>query len=144
APVISTSISRPRTPVLGALPPPVFVQHDIPGGVTARGAPIWPGLGTIVGSPGAPSPAPTEDSNLAAEGLLDPRLGLTLAQGMRSQGAISFRDDIDYSRPIGGLIHNRGYSQATFHTADTGDSRATTRRNSHESGHSDAIDLSEI
>ena len=52
-----------------------------------------------------PSPALTEGSSVnVPEGLLDPRLALRLgAQGMQSQGAISFRDDMDYSRPIGGV-----------------------------------------
>ncbi|EMD38949.1 hypothetical protein CERSUDRAFT_112663 [Gelatoporia subvermispora B] len=146
-PLMPPSISRPRTPVLDALPPTVFVSHATPPtGLTARGVPMWPGLGTIVGSPGTPSPAPTEESGSGRvpEGLLDPRLGVGLAHAMRSQGAISFRDDMDYSRPIGGLVNNRGYSQTTFRTVDTGDSRTTTRRNSHESGHSNVIDLSEM
>lgn len=72
-----------------------------------------------------PSPAPTETSDAGApEGLLDPRRVGTVAggvgaAGMRSTGAISFRDEVDYSRPIGGLVNNRQHSQTTVHTTST-------------------------
>lgn len=69
-----------------------------------------------------PSPAPTEgSSHNAPEGLLDPRLGQLGTVAMRSQGAISFRDEVDYSRPIGGLVNNRQHSQTTFRTVETHD-----------------------
>lgn len=69
-----------------------------------------------------PSPAPTEgSSHNAPEGLLDPRLGQLGTVAMRSQGAISFRDEMDYSRPIGGLVNNRQHSQTTFRTVETHD-----------------------
>ncbi|KAJ3014271.1 hypothetical protein NUW54_g1349 [Trametes sanguinea] len=113
-----TSIFRPQSPTLGALPEPAFprvpeirgpvgpVAHALgPHALTASGAPVWPGLGAAHGQPAMPSPALTEGSSVnAPEGLLDPRLALRLgAQGMQSQGALSFRDDQDYSRPIGGV-----------------------------------------
>ncbi|KAI9058015.1 hypothetical protein FKP32DRAFT_1606950 [Trametes sanguinea] len=73
------------------------------------------------GQPAMPSPALTEGSSVnAPEGLLDPRLALRLgAQGMQSQGALSFRDDQDYSRPIGGWVNNRQYSRTTIQTVST-------------------------
>ncbi|CCM05989.1 uncharacterized protein FIBRA_08230 [Fibroporia radiculosa] len=82
--------------------------------------PGWQGLRGMFGTPDMPSPAPTEvSSHNAPEGLLDPRLGQLGVVGMQSQGALSFRDDVDYSRPIGALVHNRQYSQTTFRTGDT-------------------------
>ncbi|EKM56838.1 uncharacterized protein PHACADRAFT_92990 [Phanerochaete carnosa HHB-10118-sp] len=59
----------------------------------------------MLANAGMPSPALTERSgHHAPDGLLDPTLGIHLdGQGMRSSAAISLRDDIDYSRPIGGV-----------------------------------------
>ncbi|KZT10420.1 uncharacterized protein LAESUDRAFT_721787 [Laetiporus sulphureus 93-53] len=77
----------------------------------------WAGL---FGAPDLPSPALTEGSGIVArEGLLDPRLGMGVlgAAGMESQGALSFRDEVDYSRPIGGLVNNQQHSQTTFQTS---------------------------
>ena len=96
-----TSIYRPQSPTLaGALPPPIpkgALPPAMPGARTA-----WSGL--LLGPLPEPSPALTEGSSMhAPEGLLDPRLGLLGVHGMQSQGAISFRDDMDYSRPIGGV-----------------------------------------
>ncbi|KAI0777497.1 hypothetical protein BD413DRAFT_443958, partial [Trametes elegans] len=136
AAVRSTSMFRPQSPTLGTLPEPAFPQVPAiraPGGqgggasalgphaVTASGAPVWPGLGVPFGQPAMPSPALTEGSSVnVPEGLLDPRLALKLgAQGMQSQGAISFRDDMDYSRPIGGWVNNRQYSRTTIQTTST-------------------------
>ncbi|KAH9896684.1 hypothetical protein C8Q73DRAFT_642893 [Cubamyces lactineus] len=137
----SSSIVRPQSPVLGALPPrtaypPAPAIHEPTGysadsgpalgpqTTTASGAPVWPGLGALHGQPAMPSPALTEGSSVnVPEGLLDPRLALRLgAQGMQSQGAISFRDDMDYSRPIGGWVNNRQYSRTTIQTMSTRDS----------------------
>ncbi|KAI0324493.1 hypothetical protein GY45DRAFT_1262726 [Cubamyces sp. BRFM 1775] len=135
-----TSIVRPQSPVLGTLPQttfsPVPAIHEPAGynvgsgpalgphAITASGAPVWPGLGALHGQPAMPSPALTEGSSVnVPEGLLDPRLALRLgAQGMQSQGAISFRDDMDYSRPIGGWVNNRQYSRTTIQTVSTRDS----------------------
>lgn len=122
APTRRTSIFRPKSPTLGTLPSPVIQPQPtipvgtmaarVPGGPalspsarTAHGLPVWPGLGPLHHAPDMPSPALTEGSSMhAPDGLLDPTLGMRLgAQGMQSQGAISFRDDIDYSRPIGGV-----------------------------------------
>ena len=91
--------------MLGALPgPAIQMRHEptIPEGALP---PTTPGLARAAGwlhaSPDMPSPALTEGSSThAPDGLLDPQLG---QQGMQSQGAISFRDDMDYSRPIGGV-----------------------------------------
>ena len=116
-----TSIVRPQSPTLGSLPPRPAFRPDmaIPEGAapptppgagplamgiharTASGAPIWPGLGPLAPSPDMPSPALTDVSGRAPEGLLNPKW--LNAEGMQSQGAISFRDDMDYSRPIGGV-----------------------------------------
>ncbi|OSD07833.1 hypothetical protein PYCCODRAFT_1357952 [Trametes coccinea BRFM310] len=129
-----TSIFRPQSPTLGALPEPAFPRvpevrgpvgpaaHALgPYALTASGAPVWPGLGAAHGQPAMPSPALTEGSSVnAPEGLLDPRLALRLgAPGMQSQGALSFRDDQDYSRPIGGWVNNRQYSRTTIQTVST-------------------------
>ena len=123
APTRRTSIFRPKSPTLSLLPTPVIQpQPTIPegamaprmpgGGPTllstapmAHGVPWWPGLGPLHHAPDMPSPALTEGSSMhAPDGLLDPTLGMRLgAPGMQSQGAISFRDDVDYSRPIGGV-----------------------------------------
>ena len=55
-------------------------------------------------APDLPSPALTDvSSHNAPEGLLHPRLGVLRADAMQSNGAISFRDDMDYSRPIGAV-----------------------------------------
>lgn len=90
----------------GMLPPTAFgYAHHAPyvesGAVDLH---PWRGLAGLVGAPDVPSPAPTEASSAGApEGLLDPhRLGAHAA-GMWSDGAISFRDEVDYSRPIGGV-----------------------------------------
>ncbi|KAI0635001.1 hypothetical protein C8Q77DRAFT_1053820 [Trametes polyzona] len=126
-----SSIFRPQSPTLGGLPEPAFMQPPTirgpalgPHAVTASGAPVWPGLGPVHGQPAMPSPALTEGSSVnAPEGLLDPRLALRLgAQGMQSQGALSFRDDMDYSRPIGGWVNNRQHSRTTIQTTSTRDS----------------------
>ncbi|KAI8986792.1 hypothetical protein BD414DRAFT_375840, partial [Trametes punicea] len=130
-----STIFRPQSPTLGRLPEPVFPRVPQirgptgPGGgpalgphaLTASGAPVWPGLGAAHGQPAMPSPALTEGSSVnAPEGLLDPQLALRLgAQGMQSQGALSFRDDVDYSRPIGGWVNNRQYSRTTIQTVST-------------------------
>lgn len=98
----------------GTLPPSAFAHpHSHPHPHFAPYAPYaqadaemhpWRGLAGLFGAPDVPSPAPTEASSAGApEGLLDPhRLGAHAA-GMRSSGAISFRDEVDYSRPIGGV-----------------------------------------
>ncbi|KAI0674145.1 hypothetical protein C8Q78DRAFT_967160 [Trametes maxima] len=134
-----SSIYRPQSPILSSMPesafsqaPGIYVSAAPPGGpttsaslgphaVTAHGAPIWPGLGPQSGQPSMPSPALTEVSSFATpEGLLNPSLALRLgAQGMQSQGALSFRDDMDYSRPIGGMVNNRQHSRTTLHTMST-------------------------
>ena len=74
---------------------------------TASGAPVWPGLGSTVSRSGAPSPALTEGSTRTPDGLLNPQW--VNGDGMRSQGAISFRDDMDYSRPISGVGASRAF-----------------------------------
>ncbi|KAH9855694.1 hypothetical protein C2E23DRAFT_724263 [Lenzites betulinus] len=126
------SIVRPLSPSLGTLPRSPFAQVPVvnpssgPGGgpalgphaVTASGLPVWPGLTAALGQLAMPSPAPTEGSSVnAPEGLLDPRFAHR--PGMQSQGALSFRDDMDYSRPIGGLVNNRQYSRTTIQTMST-------------------------
>ncbi|KAI0646145.1 hypothetical protein C8Q79DRAFT_908775 [Trametes meyenii] len=134
-----SSIFRPQSPVLSSLPEPAFSQppgiyvstdsseglatgaYLGPHAVTAHGAPVWPSVGQPSGQSSMPSPALTEVSSFATpEGLLDPSLALRLgAQGMQSQGALSFRDDMDYSRPIGGMVNNRQHSRTTLHTMST-------------------------
>ncbi|TFK69348.1 hypothetical protein BDN72DRAFT_616259 [Pluteus cervinus] len=54
------------------------------------------------------------------EGLLHPRLMLKLTDSNHSSSA-SLRDNVDYSRPIGGVINNRLHSTTTFNTQDTPD-----------------------
>lgn len=120
APVPTTSASRPRSgsanaltraqsPVLSMMPPPAFASYDPASqnnSATQSNSlrvPFWPGLGTLA-APDMPSPALTEhSSHLAPEGLLDPNLGIRLPGAMHSTAAISFRDEVDYSRPIGGV-----------------------------------------
>ncbi|KAI0349756.1 hypothetical protein OH77DRAFT_1371173, partial [Trametes cingulata] len=136
---VRTSMFRPQSPVLSSLPEPAFPQVQTvqaaadaaviphighvgpvlgPHAVTASGAPVWPGLGPARGQPAMPSPALTEGSSVnAPEGLLDPRIATR--PGMASQGALSFRDDMDYSRPIGGWVNNRQYSRTTIQTVST-------------------------
>ncbi|KAI0367229.1 hypothetical protein BV20DRAFT_950734 [Pilatotrama ljubarskyi] len=145
---VRTSMFRPQSPTLGVLPEPAFPQVQTvqasagtagvrpvgsalgPHAVTASGAPVWPGLGAALGQPAMPSPALTEGSSVnAPEGLLDPRLATR--PGMQSQGALSFRDDMDYSRPIGGWVNNRQYSRTTIQTVST--TRDSARRPSLES-----------
>ncbi|PSR87364.1 hypothetical protein PHLCEN_2v5181 [Hermanssonia centrifuga] len=99
------STMRPQSPTLASLPAVAFAPYGtIPENSVPQSMPVWPGLGPLVGGP-MPSPALTEHSgHQAPEGLLDPTLGMRLgAIGMASTAAISFRDDMDYSRPIGGL-----------------------------------------
>ncbi|EJF59006.1 hypothetical protein DICSQDRAFT_65891 [Dichomitus squalens LYAD-421 SS1] len=148
-----TSIVRPQSPTLGSLPPRPAFRHDgiaaperaappVPPGAgpmtigiharTASGAPIWPGLGPLTGTPAMPSPALTEVSGRAPEGLLNPQW--LNAEGMQSQGAISFRDDMDYSRPIGGLVNNRQYSRTTIRSVSTGSSYRHNSLESHQTG----------
>ncbi|TFK47654.1 hypothetical protein OE88DRAFT_1738557 [Heliocybe sulcata] len=92
----------------------------------------WPRPNPSLTLPPLPSPAITDQSSLR-EGLL--RLG---GQGMYSSGALSFQDEVDYSRPIGGVINNRMYSTTTFTsvdttgTAETTDSQNVTDRHIHE------------
>ncbi|KAI0746582.1 hypothetical protein C8Q80DRAFT_1059897, partial [Daedaleopsis nitida] len=134
-----SSIFRPQSPTLDALPratvgqvapiPEGALPPSTPGGGgpalgmrarTASGGPVWPGLGPLLANPDMPSPALTEGSSThAPDGLLDPRLGLFGQHGMQSQGAISFRDDMDYSRPIGGLVNNRQHSRTTIQTVSS-------------------------
>ncbi|KAL6299401.1 hypothetical protein BKA93DRAFT_829881 [Sparassis latifolia] len=111
------SIIRPNSSALGGLSVPVLVL---------------PEQGFMSSRPDLPSPAPTEGSSRAPEGLLHPHLGALGPVGMRSTGAISFRDDMDYSRPIGGLVNNRQYSSTTVHTVDS-NTRPSTRRTSQDS-----------
>lgn len=106
-PSTSTRTSAPRPlfrpePAIpdGAAPPCPPGSRSLALGVharTASGAPVWPGLGARE----VPSPAPTEEEAHTPDGLLNPQW--VNGDGMRSQGVISFRDDMDYSRPIGGV-----------------------------------------
>ncbi|EPS96463.1 hypothetical protein FOMPIDRAFT_1043178 [Fomitopsis schrenkii] len=106
----------------GMLPPSAFgYAHHVPyPPYTAADTHPWRGLVGLFGAPDVPSPAPTEASSAGApEGLLDPhRLGAHAA-GMQSSGAISFRDEVDYSRPIGGLVNRRQHSATTLRTTST-------------------------
>ncbi|KAI0937725.1 hypothetical protein AcV7_003680 [Taiwanofungus camphoratus] len=132
----SPSIIRPQSPVLGSLPASAFQQYGVVPeiSVSSPSGQRWPGLSTSFGPPDLPSPALTEvSSQNAPEGLLDPRLGQLGPLGMQSQGAISFRDDMDYSRPIHGLVNNRQHSTTTFQTVDTQDSLDAPRRTSTDS-----------
>ncbi|KAI0765166.1 hypothetical protein C8Q74DRAFT_1204839 [Fomes fomentarius] len=137
-----SSIVRPLSPTLDSLPAVPIVRHEptipedaqpqsIPSSGSAPNAsargPIWPGLGQLHANPAMPSPALTEGSSThAPDGLLDPRLSLLGQHGMQSQGAISFRDDMDYSRPIGeaSWAYNRQYSRTTIQTVSTLDNDA--------------------
>lgn len=147
-----SSVFRQQSPTLSTLPPAVFAQYGtIPESSVPRNIPVWPGLG-VLANQGMPSPALTErSSHHAPEGLLDPGLGTQLGtQGMSSTAAISLRDDIDYSRPIGGvsflfrlmdtlanwtsllkLVNNRMYSSSSIPTTTT--TPEPTRRDSGES-----------
>jgi hypothetical protein len=53
-------------------------------------------------------------------GILDPRLPWRLEQ-TRVDSTTSFRDDEDYSRPIGGVVHEP--SMTTFDTDDIAEHR---------------------
>ncbi|KAF9460851.1 hypothetical protein BDZ94DRAFT_877337 [Collybia nuda] len=64
-----------------------------------------------------PSPTASEHSR-TLEGLLTPHLEMWLASSEGSSLA-SLRDNVDYSRPISGLIRNRVHSTMTFQTEDT-------------------------
>ncbi|EIW55916.1 uncharacterized protein TRAVEDRAFT_90702, partial [Trametes versicolor FP-101664 SS1] len=130
ASVRPSSIFRPQSPTLGALPEPGFAQAQGAGGpgpsgdthplAASTGVSAWPGFAALFGPQAMPSPALTEGSSVhAPDGLLDPRIGLGARPGMQSQGALSFRDDMDYSRPIGGLVNNRQYSRTTIQTMST-------------------------
>ncbi|KAI0827011.1 hypothetical protein BC628DRAFT_190868 [Trametes gibbosa] len=137
-----SSFFRPLSPTLGSLPESAFSQVPIisaqsgsggggsafgPYSTTASGAPVWPGLGAALGYP---SPALTEGSSVnVPEGLLDPRFAQR--PGMQSQGALSFRDDVDYSRPIGGWVNNRQYSRTTIQTVSTYESPRRPSLESH-------------
>lgn len=66
-----------------------------------------------------PPPLGTPDEIPAPEGLLHPRL---IGFNMAAQPSLaSLNDNVDYSRPIGGLVNNRGYSSTTFNTQHTQD-----------------------
>ncbi|KAH9918742.1 uncharacterized protein BXZ73DRAFT_105137 [Epithele typhae] len=116
-----SSIYRPQSPALAGVLRRTSAASSIPAGaappaVPAARAPWALALGPLP----EPSPALTEGSSThAPDGLLDPRLGLLGQHGMRSQGAISFRDDMDYSRPIGGLVNNRQDSRMTIQTVSS-------------------------
>ncbi|OJT14834.1 hypothetical protein TRAPUB_8628 [Trametes pubescens] len=149
-----SSIFRPQSPTLGALPESTVSQAQGASGQAASGdthpfaastgVSAWPGFAALFGPQAMPSPALTEGSSVyAPDGLLDPSLGLGARPGMQSQGALSFRDDMDYSRPIGGvssslrvlyvvddeltmglqLVNNRQYSRTTIQTMSTRDPR---------------------
>ncbi|TCD62657.1 hypothetical protein EIP91_006579 [Steccherinum ochraceum] len=127
----STSLQRHQTTQF-AIPEDRVPSLDVPG---------WPGLGPLHGgTPALPSPALTERSaHGAPEGLLDPRLGFKVGvpTGMASSAALSFRDDMDYSRPIGGLVNNRMHSSTTIRSHDSHEglpsSPALSRRHSIDS-----------
>ncbi|KAJ3550391.1 hypothetical protein NM688_g5090 [Phlebia brevispora] len=119
----STFPSSPFAPHIPIPPPPV------PGNNL-----LWPGLDSTANVP-LPSPALTEYSTMhMPDGLLDSDLRKQLNEhAMRSTGAISLRDDMDYSRRIGGLVNNLTTSSTTLPTIDTRPPsiRApSTRRNS--------------
>ncbi|KAH9831204.1 uncharacterized protein C8Q71DRAFT_861938 [Rhodofomes roseus] len=141
APSAYTSPAYPVVPHgSGTLPPSSYSNNGYPYGHQTpsthsdayasssdlhNGLHPWRGLAGLFGAPDMPSPALTEASSTGApEGLLDPhRVGTVAggmgAAGMRSTGEISFRDEVDYSRPIGGLLYNRQHSQTTVHTTST-------------------------
>ncbi|OBZ77959.1 hypothetical protein A0H81_02077 [Grifola frondosa] len=123
--IYSGPVHTPRAVACAGKPPRplLWASGDIPEDEVHTGAPAWSNLGPYLSVPDMPSPALTEGSYVP-EGLLDPRLGLRLgSKGMQSSGTISFKDDMDYSRPIGGLVNNRQHSSTTFQSLDTHDSR---------------------
>ncbi|EPQ52839.1 hypothetical protein GLOTRDRAFT_95658 [Gloeophyllum trabeum ATCC 11539] len=71
-----------------------------------------PRMVTLESSSALPSPAATDATT--GDGLL--RLE---GEAARSTADISLLDEVDYSRPIGGLVHNRTHSMTTFETQDT-------------------------
>ncbi|TFK33954.1 hypothetical protein BDQ12DRAFT_669777 [Crucibulum laeve] len=87
-------------------------QHYSP---TASVQHLWPPA-TL---PPLPSPALTQ-SSVVAEGLLDPQLGRALSQDEQAS-MTSLRDNVDYTRPIHGLVNNRMYSSTTITTQGTMD-----------------------
>ncbi|KAI0075814.1 hypothetical protein K474DRAFT_1563868, partial [Panus rudis PR-1116 ss-1] len=117
--VRGSSIRRPQSPTIEIPQVPHFRPHQgtIPEDGIPPGVPTWP----MFGPPDMPSPVWTEHSSQhAPEGLLDPKLGMRLGMaGMESSAAISLRDDVDYSRPIGALVNNRMYSSTTLKTMET-------------------------
>nr|VWO96295.1 N/A [Ganoderma boninense] len=106
------STIHPQPPTLSPIPRPLLhSKHSMPEraapyrtpecGPFSLGAPVWPSISVVPCRSGAPSPALTEGSSRTPDGLLNPRL--VNSDGMQSRGALSFRDDMDYSRSIGGV-----------------------------------------
>lgn len=94
------SLLRPQSPILENLPAPLISQ--LPSGMShEHGLPASVRV-ALFGPPSMPSPALSENSVATPEGLLHPHLGL-FRPGMQSTGQFSFRDEMDYSRPIGGV-----------------------------------------
>ncbi|KAH8076005.1 hypothetical protein BXZ70DRAFT_911480 [Cristinia sonorae] len=115
----STTLQRHQTFHMAALPLPAMPipEDSVP---SHTNLPWTAFMGSS--SPDLPSPALTEASHEPPpEGLLDPRLGIRpgLPTGAGSTAALSLRDDMDYSRPIGGLVNNRQYSTTTVLTLGT-------------------------
>ncbi|GLB36196.1 hypothetical protein LshimejAT787_0304840 [Lyophyllum shimeji] len=78
------------------------------------GSPMGSGFWTPDTLPPVPSPTATENSR-TFEDLLTPHLGVQRTSSEYS----SLRDNVDYSRPISGLVRNRVHSTVTFQTEDT-------------------------
>ncbi|KAM5534715.1 hypothetical protein V8D89_011579 [Ganoderma adspersum] len=141
-----------QPPTLSPVPRPLFRSETaVPEGTapsrihagTASGPPpVWSGLGPIPCRSSAPSPALTEGSTRTPVGLLDPKW--VNSDGMRSQGALSFRDDMDYSRPIGGLVNNRQHSftsLVTVSSATTPDRRRSPESDLTDRNHTQAVPI---
>ena len=99
---VSANVIKPYTPPsLGSLPPPPFgpyILHCDEDESHNQGLAAWPGLGPM------PLPSPSElSSTHIPDELLNPMLASQTGVAMRSTSAFSFRDDMDYSRPIGGV-----------------------------------------
>ncbi|PIL27368.1 hypothetical protein GSI_10515 [Ganoderma sinense ZZ0214-1] len=154
------SIARPQPPTLSPTPRPLLrSERSMPEGAaphstpesssfslgtharTASGAPAWPGISAVPCRSSAPSPALTEGSTRTPDGLLNPKW--VNNDGMRSRGALSFRDDMDYSRPIGGLVNNRQYSYTSLETmlSATPDRRRSLESDQTDRAHTQAVPM---
>lgn len=110
------SLVRPQSPTLESLPPSPF--SNLPSGSIQEMLPASVREG-LFGPLAIPSPSVSEGSVAAPEGLLHPHLTLS-RPGMQSTGQFSFRDEMDYSRPISGVSLSFIFLLVTYLYTDHG------------------------